>query len=125
MESFDVRPRVTERDADQRRPRVDRDVEQLGALVDHPRHEPDPERHRRARLDDRQLGRDALLGVGLLDPDHAEGAGLADGAGEAPACLGRHRRADQRHLDAEQLGQRSGDHRFPRRSTHTFTLDTR
>ena len=75
-------------------------------------------------LDDRQLGRDALLGVGLLDPDHAEGAGLADGAGEPAACLGRHRRADQRHLDAEQLGQPGGDHaRCLGGMEHISTLD--
>ena len=30
--------------------RVDRNVEQLGALIDDPGDEPDPERHRRARL---------------------------------------------------------------------------
>ena len=75
--------------------------------------------------DDRQLGGDALLGVGLLDPDHAERAGLADGAREPAACLGRHRRADQRHLDAEQLGQPGGDHALASSPcTHIFTLDT-
>ncbi len=60
---------------------------------------------------------DLLLRVGVLDPHHPERPRLAHRARKPTPRLGRHRRVDERDRDAEQVGERGGDHSRPTRST--------
>ena len=100
----DVRRGIAERHADQRGAHRDREIEQLGPVLEHPCGKPDPER-RAAGPNDLRLLRDRLRALVFVEAQHAERAGRADRARQLAAGLRRHRRIEQRHANAEQVAE--------------------